>query len=141
MKKEKKVLVFGTFDHLHPGHQYFLKKAKSLGNRLMVVLARDKNVKKIKGQKPSQNEKQRLIKIKNLDFVDQVFLGQDNLNHKYDIIKKIKPDIIALGYDQKNFTQDLPKYINNKTKIIRLKAFEPGKYKSSIIKQRKNGDL
>ena len=140
MCNKKKVLVFGTFDHFHPGHRYFLKKAKSLADELIVVIARDNNVNKIKGNKPDQGEKIRFNIIRNLNFVDQVFLGQKNLDNKYDLIKKINPDVIALGYDQKNFTENLNKNINKKTKIVRLKAYQPEKYKSSKIKQRKNGD-
>lgn len=136
----KKVLVFGTFDHFHPGHLYFLKQAHKLGGFLTVIVARDNNVKKIKGQKPDNLEEVRLKTIQKLDFVNKAFLGEENLDNKYNIIKKIKPDIIALGYDQKNFTKDLPKYIGENTEIVRLKPFKPDKYKSSIISQRKNGD-
>ena len=129
----KKVLVFGTFDKLHPGHLYFLKNAKKYG-QLFVVVSRDRTVEKLKGKKPRQNERERLKAIKKLKIAQRVILG--SLKDKYQVIKKIKPDIICLGYDQKFFVKDLPKKLkmfNLKTKIIRLKPYKPEIYKSSKI--------
>lgn len=133
-KRMKKVLAFGTFDQLHPGHLNFLKQAKKYG-AVFVVVARDQTVKKKKGRLPKQKEKKRLNEIKKTGLVTKVFLG--NLQNKYLSLKKIKPDIICLGYDQIFFTKDIPKKIkefNLKTKIIRLKAYKPNIYKSSKIK-------
>lgn len=129
-----KVLVFGTFDKLHLGHLNFLKQAKKYGE-LFIVVSRDKTVKEIKEKIPSQNEKERLKAIRKLKVARKVILG--NLNDKYQIIKKIKPEIICLGYDQKFFVRDLPKKIKEfglKTKIIRLKPYKPNIYKSSKLK-------
>ncbi len=130
----KKVLVFGTFDILHEGHKYFLKKAKKHGNYLIVVIARDSTVEKVKNKTPKNNENERLKNIQKLDFVDKAVLG--NLEDKYSIIKKIKPDIICLGYDQTYFTENLEnklKEMRMECKIIRLKAYKPEIYKSSLI--------
>ena len=55
-----KVMVFGTFDILHPGHLNFFKQAREFGNFLIAVIARDKTVLKIKGRLPKNNEKKRL---------------------------------------------------------------------------------
>jgi FAD synthetase len=129
----KKVLVFGTFDRLHPGHLYFLKQAKKYG-RLFVLVARDKTVKKNKGKLPKHKENERLRKVIQTSLTTSVFLG--SLKNKYAVLKKIKPDIICLGYDQKFFIDNLPKKIKAfglKTKIIRLKAYKPNIYKSSKI--------
>jgi len=91
----KKVLVGGVFSVIHPGHLYLLKKAKSLGNYLIVVVANDKNVKK--GYSiPAEKRKDQLEK---LGFIDNVIIGDENDKSK--IVKEEKPDIIALGYDQK----------------------------------------
>ncbi len=131
----KTVLVFGTFDLLHPGHKYFLKQAKKLGNFLIVVVAREQTVKKIKGFKPTQTERERKNNLKKNNYVDRVVMG--NLKNPYYIIKKIKPDIIALGYDQNSFTANLPqalKTLQLTPKIIRLKPFFPDRFKTSIIK-------
>jgi FAD synthetase len=129
----KKVLVFGTFDRLHPGHLNFFKQAKKYGF-LFIVVARDKTVKKTKGKFPKQSETKRITMIKKTYLAKKVLLG--NLKDPYIIIKKIKPNIICLGYDQKFFIKDLPKKIKEfglKTKIIRLKAYKPNIYKSSKI--------
>ncbi len=125
----KTVMAFGTFDILHPGHIYFLKQAKKYGN-LIIVIARDKTVKKIKGKLPRYSEKQRLEALKGLNLVDKAVLGY--LGDKCKIINKFQPNIIALGYDQTHFTERLKKEFK-KIKIIRLKAFKPEIYKSSKL--------
>lgn len=134
----KRVLVFGTFDLIHPGHVSFLKQAKKHGNFLIVVVACDHTVKKLKGFWPHFNEKHRLKNVKKLKIANKVILGRHNLRKKYDIIEKIKPDIIYLGYDQKFFIKNLPKVLKKlylKTKVVRLKPFRPRQYKSSILKK------
>lgn len=128
------VLATGTFDLLHPGHINYLTQAKKLGDVLIVIVARDKTVEKVKGKLPHENEKIRLEKIKKLEIVDKAILGQ--LKNHYNILKKIKPDIIARGYDQKGFTENLEKKIKKiklNCKIIALKSYYPKKYKSSIM--------
>jgi len=105
---------------------------------LIVSVARDINVKKIKSQKTSFNEKARLKIIKRLKLVDHALLGgvKNYIAH----IKKVSPHIIALGYDQtayvKNLKADL-KRSGLKTKVLRLKAFYPKIYKSSLFKSQK----
>ena len=135
MKHEtyKKVMAFGTFDILHKGHENFLKQAKFYGNYLIIVIARDKTVLKIKGKLPRNNEKERLKKVGDSKLADKIILG--SLTDKYKAIKKYKPDIICLGYDQQAFTEKLEEKLKEynllNTKIVRLKAYCPEKYKSS----------
>ncbi|MCD6109924.1 adenylyltransferase/cytidyltransferase family protein [bacterium] len=131
----KIVMAFGTFDGFHAGHEFFLKRACKLGNQLIVVVARDNTVKNVKGQYPSFDERQRMQQVKDSQIADKVILGYDN--DKYKAIKKYRPSIIALGYDQFVFTYKLNKMIIDEsmdTKIIRLDAYEPDIYKSSLIK-------
>ena len=97
-------MAFGTFDLLHPGHINFLQQAKKHGN-LVVVIARDRTVKQVKGKLPKYNEKQRRRAVKSSDIADKVVLG--SLTDKYAAIKKYRPDLIALGYDQKHFVNEL----------------------------------
>jgi len=135
MKNNKTVLVFGTFDILHKGHLNFFKQAKKYGNILIVVIARNATVKKVKGKLPRNNEKKRLELVKNAEIVDQALLGLKG--NKYKIIKKIKPDIICLGYDQTAFTDSLEKELINlkiKTKIYKMKPYKEKIYKSSKMK-------
>jgi FAD synthetase len=130
------VLVFGTFDLFHPGHEFFLKEAKKHGDILEVVVARDKTVETVKGKGPVQSEMKRLSKIHSLDYVDEVILG--SLGDKYQIIEGISPDIIVLGYDQISFTENLEEELKKrklKTKVIRLReSFKPEVFKSSKIR-------
>ena len=122
----KKVMVFGTFDVLHKGHLNFFEQARKYGDYLIVVVARDKTVKKIKGNPPRNNEKQRLMRIKK--YANKSVLGY--IRDKYKVIKNFKPDIICLGYDQKASLKELRKF---KITIKRLKSYKPNKYKSSKL--------
>ena len=131
-------MVFGVFDLLHPGHISFLKQAKKLGSFLIVSVARDINVKKIKGKKPVFDEKKRVAHVKQLKLAKKVVLGgaKDPWPH----IVKEKPDIIALGYDQGSFVGNLPEQLRKhklKTRVVRLKAFRPEVFKSSLIRKKK----
>lgn len=134
----KTVLVFGTFDHLHKGHLFFLNKAKSYGNHLTVVIARDKTVKKIKNITP-ENESIRLKKIQDLNIVNKAVLGKQQ--DPYLIIKEINPNIIVLGYDQTHFTKNLQDKLlelNINPIIIKLHDnLDPKIYKSSVIRNNK----
>lgn len=145
--KQTRIIVFGTFDMVHPGHRNFFKQARALAGKfapgsrpyLIVSLARQKNVKKIKGKTPQASEVKRLAAIKALPEVDKAMLGAlgDHLPH----IVKEKPDIVALGYDQKAYTHGLR--INLKRagwlcKVVRLKAHKPHLYKTSLIKAKKS---
>jgi len=134
-----KVITFGTFDYLHAGHESYLRQAKENGDYLIVVVARDKTVRSIKGALPDKPERKRLKAIKSLPYVDKAILG--NKDDKFKLIRQLKPDIIALGYDQFVFTYELEKLlIRNKlnTRIVRLKPYMPEINKSSIIKQKCN---
>jgi len=133
----KKVLVFGTFDGLHQGHLNFFEQAKRYGEYLIVVVSRDKTVKRIKKHLPFRDEKQRLREVQKCKLVNEAKLGY--LNDPYKIIREIKPDIICLGYDQKVFTENLAKELKKgglKTKIYRMKSFKPKTFHSSIIKKK-----
>ncbi len=135
IKYMKKIMVFGTFDIFHLGHQSFLQQAKKYGDYLIAVVARDMTVKQVKNKKPKNNEQERLNEIQRSGLVNEVILG--SLKDKYKAIKKYRPDVICLGYDQKFFVEKLTEELEylglNKTKIVRLESFKPEKYKSSII--------
>ncbi|MCH7902869.1 FAD synthase [archaeon] len=132
-----KVLAFGTFDILHPGHLSYLKQAKELGEKLVVIVATDNNVEKIKGKKPVNDEEHRKELVEALKIVDEAFVGFED-----DMIKsveKVKPDIVALGYDQYGSEESLKKTFderNIKAKIVRLDSYKPELYKSSRIKDK-----
>ena len=136
VKKQVKVMVFGTFDGLHEGHINFFKQAKSLSKDsfLIVSIARDKNVLRIKGLLPRRNEKERKILVGRNTLVDKVIMGSvhDYLVH----ILKIKPAIIALGYDQKAYVRTLRKDLRDKgvfVTIVRLKPYKEKIYKNHLL--------
>lgn len=134
----KRVLTFGTFDIYHPGHEYYLKEAKKLGEKLIVIIARDETVKRIKNKEPQNDEKTRFDVINALPFVDEVKLG--NFGDKFRVLSEVTPHIIVLGYDQESFTENLTEEIKRrglKSKIVRFtQAFEPEKYKSSLLRKK-----
>ena len=135
----KKVLVFGTFDTLHPGHMDFFEQARSLGDELHVVVARDETVQLVKGNLPSQNETTRAGQVAQSKSVSKVHLGY--VDDKYKIIEEIRPDIIALGYDQEAFVDALGQELEKRSipaDIVRLKPFHPELYKSSLLKEHQN---
>ena len=134
--KQTRIMVFGTFDGLHKGHLNFFKQAKNFikNSFLIVSIARDVNVFKIKGHKPEFNDTKRLALVKKCNLVDKAILAgkTDHLPH----ILKEMPDIIALGYDQKAYVENLEKDLKNKgllVKIIRLKPYKEKIYKNNLL--------
>tara|TARA_B100001971_G_C18207712_1_gene548664 strand:- start:233 stop:1369 length:1137 start_codon:yes stop_codon:yes gene_type:complete len=136
----KTVLVSGTFDGLHEGHKNYFQQARELGHRLICIVGRASIVKKIKGKEPRLLAKERIKQVKQCPEIDQVYLGVSGPDEEvYDFTASLKPDIIALGYDQKAYTKNLAKEMKKRgldTKVIRLKPFQPKKYKNSKINKK-----
>ena len=131
----KIVMVFGTFDGVHQGHEYLLGEAKKLGDRLVVCIARDATVEQINGRRPRRPEIERREALAQDRYVDQVVYGDRQLG-SYRIVEEIDPDIIALGYDQTELKADLTRWISVHDKSIQLvdiAAHHPELYKSSIV--------
>ena len=140
--KEKVVLASGVFDLLHLGHVKFLEAAKKAGGNnasLVVVVARDSTVKRSKGRKPIMPENQRRALVESLKVVDRAILGLEEFDVG-DIIEKIKPDIVALGYDQADMAKKVKEYLKkNKPaiKFVQVGKFEEDELNSSSkIRQR-----
>ena len=138
-QKWTKIMVFGTFDGVHKGHLNLFKQAKRLAKNsyLVVSVARDRNVKRIKGQKPELRESHRISLVKKTGLPDKVVLAGDKkyLAH----ILKENPNIIALGYDQTAYVQELKKDLKIKglnIKIVRLKPYQKHVYKNHLIKNK-----
>lgn len=127
------VLAGGVFDIIHPGHLHTLRGAKALGNVLVVVIATDTTAKKMKNRMPLHNMELRRDLVSSLLMVDYAIVG-----HEGDIFKTVqfvKPDIIALGYDQihqEKFIIDGCKKIGVEVSIARLQSPIPD-IKSSKI--------
>ena len=137
--KRARVMVFGTFDGLHAGHLSFFRQARGLlkgKSTLVASIARDKNVKRIKGVWPTLNERERLMLVKKCGLVDKVVLAGagDHIPH----IVRERPGIIALGYDQGEYVKNLKKDLKNKgltVKIIRLRPFKKRIFKNHLLKK------
>ncbi len=136
-KSMVKVMIFGTFDLLHLGHVDFLHQAKLLGDELIVVVARDSSVEKIKGEKPFFSQEERRKMVESLKPVDCAVIG--NEENFFTVVEKYQPDVIALGYDQKTFTEDFIafqlKQLGLNTRIVRLKHCNDPRFKSSALKR------
>ena len=118
-----KVVATGVFDIIHIGHAHFLNAAKEHGDHLTVIVANDATVRKMKGE-PILSDKRRAEVVLQLKPVNEVVIGRtgDMLDI---IVEDIKPDVIALGFDQRLFTR---KELENKllergleVKVVRLK--------------------
>lgn len=131
-----RVLASGTFDHFHPGHEDYLRQAKSLGDEVIVIIARDAIVRRLKGYSPQpENVRQRAVAA--CPYVDQAVLGA--LENAFDFVASLRPDIIALGYDQQFFINGLAEAMREHgldPSIVRLEAYYPEQYKSSILTRR-----
>ena len=119
-----RVMATGVFDLLHPGHIYFLAEARKLGDELWVVVARDSTARKFKHE-PITSEASRVQLVAALKPVDRALLGHEG--NIYDILDEIRPDIIALGYDQIHNEEKVLgecRRRNLPTKVVRLPRVE-----------------
>ena len=120
----KRVLAAGCFDLLHYGHLRYLEEAKKLGGEgaeLIVVVARDSTIMKRKGRAPVMKEDHRRELVEAQKPVDRAILGGVDLDTEK-IIRAVKPDIIALGYDQDDLSEMIAKGADA-GKVIRLKKY------------------
>jgi FAD synthetase len=131
-----KVMCFGTFDLFHLGHLNYFKQAKTFGDYLIVIIARDKT--KISQAKEAVfTESERLELIESLMIVDEVILGNEEDHFK--VIEEHSPDVICLGYDHQIEEITLREKLaerNLHPKIIRLKPYQENKHKSTKIKEK-----
>lgn len=131
--RRKIVLATGAFDLLHYGHLNFLEEAKRAGGRnakLIVIVARDRTVEARKGKRPVVPEDQRRALIEALKPVDDVILGFEDMNYEA-VIEKLKPNVIAVGYDQLDIKRSVEEII--KKRGLRIKVFEARKFSEDDI--------
>ena len=118
-----RVLATGTFDILHPGHLHYLSEAKSLGDELYVIVARDSMVKH--KPKPVVPEVQRLAMVEGLRIVDKAMLGSET--DMFEPLREIKPDIIAIGKNQHFDEKELEKQLEARgidARVLRIRSFK-----------------
>jgi len=102
LKRQGKKIVFtnGCFDILHAGHVRYLRKAKKLGDVLVVGLNSDASVKLIKGSnRPINKQKDRTEILSALEPVDYVIIFNEETPER--LIKMILPDVLVKGSDWK----------------------------------------
>ena len=141
MSSKKIVLAGGVFDIIHPGHIHTLTAAKALGDVLVVAIATDKTAQKMKKMRPLHDQELRCELVSSLSMVDEAIVGHEE--DIFETVKEIKPDIIALGYDQihqEKFISDGCKRISLDVEIVRLQSPIP-KLSSSEIEKRYGKDI
>ena len=141
MGLKKIVLAGGVFDIIHPGHIHTLTAAKALGDVLVVAIATDKTAQKMKKMKPLHDQELRCELVSSLSMVDEAIVGHEE--DIFETVKQVKPDIIALGYDQihqEKFISDGCKQISLDIEIVRLQSPIP-KLSSSEIEKRYGKDI
>lgn len=135
-KSKYTVLTFGSFDHLHAGHIYYLSQAKKYGDILITIVASDENIHKIKGHSPRYPQNERITTLENILITDKVIAGVNTNPLKW--IQQFSPNSICLGYDQKwPFLEKLDDEIKRlwlQIQILRISSHCPEKYKSSLLK-------
>ncbi len=133
-----RIMVFGTFDMVHPGHLDLFRQARALASDpyLIVSVARDTVVARIKGAPPRHTEEERCALVVASDLVDEAVIGDEEgyLAH----LIAARPDVIALGYDQEGeyvntLAQDLRER-GMSVEIVRLKAYLPEVYKTRLLR-------
>lgn len=131
------VLTFGSFDHLHKWHEYYLGEAKKYGNYLLTVVASDKNISKIKNIDPKYTLAERVNTLENTGIPDEVISGSNENPMQW--INIYKPHCICLGYDQRwpfvDMLESEIKKLGLDTQVIRIPSHHPEKFKSSLLKK------
>jgi len=115
-----RVMATGVFDILHPGHLRYLQEARDKGDELVVVVATDATVRRRKHE-PITPENMRLELVSALKMVDKAYLGEDG--DMFGVVERIRPDIIALGYDQDFDECEIEEALRKrgmKVKVVRL---------------------
>ncbi len=128
------VLTGGAFDIIHPGHIETLQRAKSLGDVLVVSVARNATYLKNRKKDPLHDEEMRRELVQSLKPVDVAILGSEG--DIFETVLLVRPDIIALGYDQSHNEEAISKELESrglKAKVIRLDSSVPSIKSSKII--------
>lgn len=167
-----RILCFGTFDGVHDGHRAMLKEARRIGSRdegvgskkisdlsttynlppttyLTVAVAPDSHVRELKFKDPRYTSAKRIQFVKDEHLADEVILGDAEIG-SWKILKRVKPNIIALGYDQDELRSNLEEYLEKsypdvetetgewiknpkRPRIITLSAHKPEELHNRII--------
>tara|TARA_Y100001970_G_C14142793_1_gene808158 strand:+ start:719 stop:1165 length:447 start_codon:yes stop_codon:yes gene_type:complete len=118
-------MAVGVFDLLHAGHLHYVEQAKRLGDELVVVVAHDDTVRKQKHE-PITSHELRCRMVSGLKPVDTAMVGNPPTSPIFDILDVVKPDIIALGYDQKHsvdaIREGLDRHGHSHIEVVRVEG-------------------
>ena len=135
-RKIRVVFIGGGFEVIHRGHLYTISKAKSLGDVLVVAVARDSTIRERKKREPISDENERMALLSSLRQVDSAILGVEG--NIYDTLEKVRPDLVALGYDQHHMESEIEregKARGIRLKVVRLDSPDPGLKTSALLKE------
>ena len=138
-----RVFVGGTFDGLHLGHVFLLHFARRRGLALArrsgregvhvsVTVARDESVRKFKHRAPHHDQRERQKLVASLREVDKAFVGVPNDFIRS--VRRVRPDLIVLGYDQRADWEGTLRQAGIDAKIIRCPPYGGKRLKSSMIR-------
>jgi FAD synthetase len=145
-KKGEIVLASGTFDLLHLGHVKYLEEAKKAGGKnakLIVIVATDSTVEKRKGRNPVMPEEHRRALVESLKVVDKAILGYEAFDMSK-VIDEIRPDVIAVGYDQDKIEEKVRKTVVEKgldIQVVKIQKFGKTELNSSLKIKKKVTEL
>ncbi len=129
-----RVLVFGSFDGLHPGHESFLREAGELGD-VIVSLPSNETIRVLKGASPKYPFTERKTALEESGLVKEIYQSDDR-EGCYKILRKADPDLVFFGYDQEALKSDFTAFLKANTLNLELrtgKPYEPDRYKSSKL--------
>lgn len=135
-RKLRVVMIGGAFEIIHLGHIHTIREAKKLGDVLVVVVARDRTVSKNKGRSPVTAEGLRVELVSSIKHVDAAILGGEG--SIYDTLERVRPDIVALGYDQSHREEEIEKEAERRglhVGVKRLNTPIPSVKTSKIVDQ------
>ena len=133
-KRRKRIVVFGIFDGIHAGHRDFFRQCKKYGDELIVIVGRDEIASRLKSKKPRHTEDERIELVKQEQLPDEAILGDQEMS-TYEVVLRLDPDVICLGYDQQALREDLQKWMRAQKKKIpthMLKPYKPDSLHNSL---------
>jgi FAD synthetase len=130
----QKVLVFGTFDGIYEGHREFLREARKHGDYVIIAVARDEIVEQLKKRLPRKDLGERMGALTEEALADRVVAGDQEIG-SYEVVKRYRPDVIALGYDQAALKKDIESHLRDfgwHMELVVLAPHKPEEYHTSL---------
>lgn len=129
------IALFGTFDGIHEGHRSCFSQAKAVADHVVAIVAPDAIVERLKGRPPRHSIRERIEALQEEPLVDEVVVGDQTLD-TYDVLSLLRPNLVALGYDQLALSESVRSWANQhapEIRFVRLESFQPDTFKSSLL--------